>query len=265
MRYRSRHCFVAACLMALTVSTSTARAEPAGNATSQSDETTVEFFQAIQDEQVSVQFIPISSQRGNVLIDNKTDAPITLKLPNAFAAVPVLAQLGQQGFGQQAGGGGGSNQAVGGGMDAGGRGQGQNFGGGNNGQIGGFMRIVPDRPRKLKAITVCLEHGKPEPNPRIAYTMMPIEKYTNDDRIAILCSQLARRELSQNVAQAAAWHLANGFEWEKLSKLNRLESKYLGNIRFFAASEIDRATKFVESFEMSQDSNDEAKLTFMSR
>ena len=214
----------------------------------------IDLFQAAADEQIGLRFIPIDASRGNLLIDNQTGELLTIKLPDAFAAVPVLAQFGQQGFGQQGGGqqgggGGGASQAVGGGLDQGGGGQnfGQNQGQGNR-QVGGFMRIAPNRPRKVKAITVCLEHGKPEPNPRIKYTIMPIGDYTEDKRVAKLCSSLARRDISQNAAQAAAWHLANGLDWEKIAKLNRVESKYLGNIRFFRSKEITAAKKFIESF-----------------
>ncbi|QDT08430.1 hypothetical protein [Planctomycetes bacterium K23_9] len=213
----------------------------------QDSEVAVSFFEAIDGEQIQVRFIPVDAFHGNILIHNQTDTPLTIQLPTAFAAVPVLAQLGgfgqgQQGFGQQAAGG-GANQAVGGGVDQGGQ------AGGNNRNPGGFMRIAPDRPRKLKASTVCLEHGKPEPNPRIKYTIMPIDKYSSDERIAKLCSDLSQRKLPRNVAQAAAWRLANGLPWKEIASLNRMESKYLGNIRFFTAREIDQAKEFVDSFD----------------
>ena len=230
-------------------------AEPNRNLRVPSGESAIDLFEAAADEQVTLRFIPVDASRGNLLIDNQTNEVLTIKLPSAFAAVPVLAQFGQQGFGQQGQQGGGASQAVGGGPDQGGGGQnfgqglGQGFGQGQgNRQIGGFMRVAPDRPRKVKAITVCLEHGKPEPNPRIAYTIMPIADYTDDERIAKLCRNLARHDISQNAAQAAAWHLANDLDWNKIAKLNRVESKYLGNIRFFSSKEIDTAKTFTESF-----------------
>ncbi|NND98162.1 MAG: hypothetical protein HKN47_12615 [Pirellulaceae bacterium] len=212
----------------------------------------VDLFQAIDAGDVAAQFIPANAMRANVLIRNTTTRELHVKLPDAIAAVPILAQFGQQGFGQQAqgpgggGGGGGSNQAVGGGMDAGGR-QGQNFGQGAGGQQpGGFMRIGPQKTRKVKATTVCLEHGKPDPHPRIAYKMIPIGQYTDDPRVAELCAKLGQRELDQTVAQAAAWHFANGLDWNALASINSLESKYLGNVPFFTSAELEKAKSLVK-------------------
>ena len=49
--------------------------------------------------QIAVKLIPKDSTQCRVLIENKTDKPLTVKLPETFAGVPVLAQ--------RAGGGGG--------------------------------------------------------------------------------------------------------------------------------------------------------------
>jgi len=116
----------------------------------------------------------------------------------------------------------------------------------------GFMRIEPEKTRKLTATTVCLEHGKPDPHPRIAYQMIPIEKFTDNAQVVELCRQLGRHEIAQTTAQAAAWHLANGLSWEKIAGINRLESRYLGNIKFFKPAELKRAKEFVESLSMDE-------------
>ncbi len=229
---------------------------------------TVELFDAIDAGLVAVQFIPANAAKANVLIENKTELLLHVELPDAIAAVPVLAQFGQgggqNGFGQPGGGqNGGASQGVGGGLNAG-NGQGfgnglgnggNNFGGndfggrqgGGNGLGMGFMRIAPQKTRKLTARTVCLEHGKPDPNPRIAYRMIPIESFTENAKVAELCRQLGRGEVAQRTAQAAAWHLANGLSWERLAGINRLESRYLGNIKYFKADELKRAKEFVAS------------------
>ena len=243
---------------------------------------TVELFGAIDAGQVAVKFIPTSAAKANVLIENMTDLVLHVELPDAIAAVPVLAQFGQ-GPGQNDRGGGGfagfsaggqngnASQGVGGGLNQGnGRGLGNGFGnggnqfggnqfGGNNlGQQGGvnglgmgFMRIAPQKTRKLTARTVCLEHGKPDPNPRIAYRMIPIELLTDDTEVAELCRQLGRGEVAQKTAQAAAWHLASGLSWEQLAGINRMESRYLGNIKFFQPGELKRAKEFVTSLRAS--------------
>ena len=228
----------------------------------------VELFRAIDAGQLEVQFIPLNATDANVLIANKTPQAVHVQLPDAIAAVAVLRQF-DQGFGQgPAGGGGGNNgtQGVGGVLNGGGN-QGvgnqgfgnQGFGnagvgnaGGGGGRQGpgfggGFMRIPPRATRKLTATTVCLEHGKAEPNPRVKYRMIPIAEYTTDERLALLCQRLGTGEIEPNTAQAAAWHLANDLNWSELSRLNRVESKYLGNIRFFTQRELKAAKDAVAS------------------
>lgn len=114
------------------------------------------------------------------------------------------------------------------------------------------MRIPPQKTRKMKATTVCLEHGKPEPNPRIQYRILPINQFSDDARVAQLCEQLAAGKVSQNTAQAAAWHLANRLTWQRLASINRVESRYRGNIKFFKANELKQAQQFVASIESSR-------------
>jgi hypothetical protein len=225
----------------------------------------LDMFQAMDSGQIDVKFIPLNAARANVLIKNKTDRPLHILLPESFAAVPVLGQLGQQFGAAGDGGGGGASQGVGGGLNAGGNqglGNGnQGFGNGNQGfgnrQQGGgqqgnglglgFMRIPPEKTRKLKATTVCLEYGKPEPNPRLAYRMIPISQLSEDDRVDLLCKKLGRGEISQNTAQAAAWHLANHMNWEQLARINRIESRYVGNIKRFKPGELRSAKNAVQA------------------
>ena len=62
---------------------------------------------------VDVKYIPNDSRSAQIVIDNKSDQPLTLRLPKAFVGVPVLAQFGGGGIGGGGMGGGG----MGGGMD----------------------------------------------------------------------------------------------------------------------------------------------------
>ncbi|GAA5507044.1 hypothetical protein [Novipirellula caenicola] len=238
----------------------------------------IALFEAIDSKQVSVQFIALDANRANVLIENNTNHVLHLELPDAIAAVPVLAQFGfggqqQAGFGAAQGQAGqsGGNQSVGGGFQQGGQ-QGGNAFGNNFGNVGGgnarqndgfgmgFMRIAPQKTRKLVATTVCLEQGKPEPNAKVKYRMVPIEQYTQDARLIELCRQLALKNVSQNVAQAVAWHYANGLTWEKLGKLNRIESRYLGNVPMFRAQELKDAKTLAEALETSHGENSQSQL-----
>src|SRR4030042_731317 len=98
------------------------------------DHKTVEMFQAIKDGQINVKLIPKDSTECGVLVENKTKQPLNVKLPEAFAGVPVLAQVGGAGVNNPGGWGGGGNnrnwnnnsgnQGFGGGMGMGGMGMG---------------------------------------------------------------------------------------------------------------------------------------------
>lgn len=211
------------------------------------DTAAVKLFDALNSEQVNVKFIPANSVTANVLVENKTNQVLHIELPEAIAAVPILAQFGQQ-FGQQqqggGGGGGGGNQSVAGGFNGGGNGGQQ---GGDQGLQGGFFRIAPKKTRKLKAMTVCMEYGRPDPNPRVAYKMVPITELTTDKKVIELCTKLGQKTVDQKVAQAVAWHLANGLEWNQIAKINRLQSRYLGNIPMFTANQMRKAKELLES------------------
>ena len=163
---------------------------------------------------VSVKYIPNDSRSAQIVVTNRSDRPLTLRLPDQFAGVPVLAQMGGNGGGQAgfgAGGIGASPQTTGG---AGPQNQGRNVGGA---QGGGMFSLPPEKTRVVKVTTVCLEHGKPEPSPLRPYKLVELESYSNDPRLAELMTSIGKGEVSQKVAQAAAWHIANGLTWEQLA------------------------------------------------
>ncbi|WP_237607205.1 hypothetical protein [Roseimaritima sediminicola] len=222
----------------------------------------VEFFQAMENGDIDVKFIPRNAAEANVIIKNKTDKPLHIRLPDAFAGVPVNAQfggMGGMGMGGMGGGMGmggmggmgggmGMGQAMGGGMGGmGGMGGGMGMGGmgGGMGMGMGAMRIAPEKVRKLAVTTVCLEHGKPDPTPKMAYKIVPLDVVTKDERVASLCSMLGRRQIAQNTAQAATWHLTDGLKWRELAAKNRVESRYSGNVPFFTPVELRQAMTVV--------------------
>ncbi len=195
---------------------------------------TVEMFEAIKAGQVEVQLIVKDSTQANVLLTNKTDKPLNVKLPEAFAGVPILAQFGggglggggfggggQGGFGGGGLGGGGGSQGIGGGLGGGGLGGGGGglggggFGGGGGG--GGLFNVAPEKVGKLKVACMCLEHGKKEPQASIKYEIKPIESFTDKPAVHELCKMLGSGQISQRAAQAAAWHLNNNMTWDVLA------------------------------------------------
>ncbi len=214
------------------------------------------FFDAMSSGKISVEFIAKDATRATVIIHNKTDKPIDVRLPETFAAVPeaVLAQMGGMGgmgggMGGMGGGMGGmgGGQGMGGGMGGGGMG---GMGGGGMGGMGGMMRVETNKPAKIQAQTVCLEFGKKDPNPRMKYAIIPLDKFNSNPEVAEICAALGRNELSQNVAQAAAWHVANDLSWERLRTLPKVVSRYTGIEFYFTDYEVAaarRAVTFVQS------------------
>ncbi len=163
------------------------------------DAQTVDMFQGMKDGDLAVKFIPKDSREARLSIENKTQKPLNVKLPDAFAGVPVLAQQAnqnRQGNNQQ-------QQGVGGG--------GQGMGG------GGMFCVPPEKIESLKVPTVCLEHGKAEPRPTTPYMIEPLESFTQAPGVSEVCQMLGQGKISQRVAQAVAWHLNNNMSWDQLA------------------------------------------------
>ena len=170
---------------------------------------TVEMFSAIENGQIAVKLIPKDSTQCRIFIENKTDKPLNVKLPETFAGVPVLAQ--------RPGGGGGSTTRPGGSSSSGGN---QSMGGGMGGGMMGGMgmfNVPPEKVGQLLVPTVCLEHGKGEPNARIPYEIKPLETVTTKPAVAELCRTLGTGQINQRAAQAAAWSLNNDMSWQELA------------------------------------------------
>jgi len=235
--YRFGRMTWAAVVVALVLSPAMARAvTPASKALSAKPKgDVVEFFTAIASGDIEVRFIPKDATKATITIKNKSDRPLAIKMPEAFAGVPVLAQFGGgMGMGGMGGGMGGMG-GMGGGM-GGGQGMGMGMGGmgggmggmgggmggmGGGGFGGGFMNVAPDRIRRFKIDAVCLEHGKRDPSPNVAYALIPIDSFTKNAEVVEVCKMLGRGEIPQNTAQAAAWHIANGLTWEELAAKDR--------------------------------------------
>ncbi len=261
----------------------------------------VELFEGVKEGKLEVRLIPTDSSVGTVVITNKADQPVNVKLPRTFAGVPVNAQMGMGGMGMGGMGGmgggmmggmggmggmgmgggmggmGGGMQGMGGGMGGMGGGMmggmggmgGMGMGGGMGGMGGmgmggmgggGMFRVAPDKPGKFRVTTVCLEHGKTEPNSRVPYTIVPLEKLNQDPAISKVCDLLGQGRIGQHTAQAAAWHIANGLSWDYLATKNRSESRYTGNVPFFHESELHAAMQVVASIRFEQQQEQATQL-----
>ena len=216
----------------------------------------IEMFAGIEKGDIEVLLIPKDSTMSNVVIKNKTAKPLSVKLPETFAAVPVMAQLGGlagmmggggaggAGGGSSRSGGGGGGQSMGGGM-GGGRGGGMGGGmGGMGGMGGGMFNIPPEKDGKFRVATVCLEHGKREPQSSMKYEIKPLEQVTDKPAVREICKMLGQGQLDQRVAQAAAWHVANDMSWEQLATK---QSKHLTGwvTPYFTPAQIQAAMRAV--------------------
>ncbi len=193
-----------------------------------------DLFDAESDGLVEIRFIPNDSRSAQVVLKNTSGKPLTLKMPAAFAGVPVLAQMGAGGMGGMGMGGGmggmggmgGGGQSMGGGFGnqgmngmggMGGMGGGMGGMGGMGMPPGGAFSIPPEKTKVVKVTTVCLEHGKKEPSSRMAYKLVPLDDFSTDPALRSLVESLGRGEMTQKVAQAATWHVANGLTWQQLA------------------------------------------------
>lgn len=203
----------------------------------------VELFAGMESGEIEVKVFPKDATKGTVTIKNNTDKPLTIKVPAALAGVPVLGQIGCPLGGGGGGGGnnnnGGGNQGFGGGM-MGGMGMG-GMGGMMGGMGGGMFNIAPEKVAKIKLVTVCLDHGKDDPNPHVEYQLVPIESYAKDPAVAEVIKLMVAGKLDQHSAQAAAWHLQNGLTWPELA--TKVGAKHLnGSIEpYFTAAHLKRA------------------------
>ena len=195
----------------------------------------VDLFEAIDAKQVTVKLIPKNAMEGTVLIENKTDKPLTVKVPEAVAGVSIHAQMGGMGgmgMGGMGGGGmggggmgGGGGQAMGGGMGGGGMGGGGMGGGGMGGGGmggggmggGGFFSIPAEKIVSIPLNSVCLEHGKPEPTPASKYTIVPLSRVSTDPVLYQLLKKVGTGKVDPQAAQAAAWHLTDKMSFQELA------------------------------------------------
>jgi hypothetical protein len=213
----------------------------------------VEFFAAVEAKQIAARFIPRDSRRATIWIENKTDKPLSIQMPAAFGGAPVLAQAGGGFFPPPGGGGGGgaAPQRVGfpgngfpGMLDGGFAGGGGGGPGGMPGAGIGFFSVPAGKTIKTKVPCVCLEHGKPDPKPRVPYEVVRIESICAKPELAELLTTLGTGRGNQRVVQAAAWHLANDMSWERLDALNIKRITGLRQ-RWFHPAELEAAKQLV--------------------
>jgi hypothetical protein len=207
----------------------------------------VDVFDAIDQGVIDVKFIAKDSQAGRLILTNKTNQPVDVIIPDAFAGVPVLKQFGggmggggMGGGGQQSVGGGGGGGRGGGG---GGRGGGGRGGGGRGG--GGRFNIAPEAVNRIDVPLVCLDHGLRDPSTNKPYEIRPIEDVVSDPAVIEVIKAYTTGEIDPAATQAAIWHLNSKVSWQELS------AKLTGTVRnvvresYFSQDQIKEAMSIV--------------------
>lgn len=114
-------------------------------------------------------------------------------------------------------------------------------------QFQGFAAIPAKKTIQLQMRTVCLNYGRPEPNPGLPYLLTSVEQFSSDPVLASLLENYSPRA-DQKVVQAAAWHLANGLSWEQLAQLPDRRLRGTG-ARLFSARQVQSAESLLTSLE----------------
>ena len=173
--------------------------------------TPVALLDAIEAGTIDVKLVVKNIQQARIIAKNNTDQPLTIQIPEAFAAVPVLAQTTQ--------------------------------GGGGTGS--GLFNVPPEKVAKHDIGFICLEHGKPDPRRSMEYEIKPISAMTTDPAVIEVLRLRGRGQVPHAVAQAAVWHLANGLSWQQLATK---EQKKLSapNTSYFSRSALQWAMQLVQ-------------------
>ncbi len=217
------------------------KATPKSYATANTQGSSVEFFDAVDAGQINAKFIALNDHEAKLIVTNNTNQPVNLKLPEAFAGVPVAAQFGGGGGARGGGGGartgggggGGGQQSVGGGGGGGGLG-----GGGGGGGGGGFFSVPPEKTAKIDIAVVCLDHGLRDPSSSAPYKMVPADSHVDRPAVVELLKAFGRGELNHAATQAAAWHLNSNLSWQQLAAKQQGTKRSFRRPPYFSADEI---------------------------
>ncbi len=214
----------------------------------------VDMFAAIENGQIKVQIFPRDATQARLVVTNETDQPISVALPPAFAATPVLAQFNNPVQAAK------SPQPVGV-APQGNNGPGlPNFNnpiGRNNGggpaiaglnPLGALFNIPPEKVEQVKLKAVCLQAERAQPNPRVAYEVKPLAAVCDKPALYEICRLLSDPSVSQKALQAAAWHYANGLSWDDLAA-KRMKNPWGPSPLYFTKAEIQQAKKLAEAAE----------------
>lgn len=191
---------------------------------------TVKLFDGIQRGQLVVHVVPQSYFLTSIRIKNVSSEPLHVVMPEVFAAVATKRLATLQTLARNRG---SDTLELGGNYDPGGS---QSLGGSfyyrQPGQVdesviaGGAPKprvleftLLPSKTTSFQVPSFCMEFGKPDPNPKIAYTLVPLDVVTKSRAIRSVLIEYGKGKYHQAIAQLAMWHVANGASWADLSRV----------------------------------------------
>lgn len=207
-------------------------------AQSDSESKALNVFEAMQSRQIEVKLTQRSEKSGTLFLRNPSKESVTLQFPESFVGIHVTNPNFLAGNGQ-------ALPQTGGGTTAQSTANSINF---------PDRKVSADAPEpdsldkaetaetkaadaekaaartrqvevpagktlQLPVTSVCLEYGKPEPNSKMPYLIIPVERYSRNPVLHELLPLFAKHRISQKTAQAAAWHVSNGLSWVDLSSI----------------------------------------------
>ena len=214
----------------------------------------VDLFVLLQQQSLSAQMIVRDPYHARLILTNRSNAPLSVQLPDALAARPILAQMGNNIFGQPTPSNRSSAQAsqtVGGtpssssssNRSSNNNNPFQNFFNPNN--MNNVFNIAPEQVRTIEVRCLCLEQGKPNPRSAVKYELVKLSEVNDDPRLAEVLRANARGEVTQEVAQAAAWHIANEMSWDELAGLTQRIALNASR-PWFHAQQLQQAKRLVD-------------------
>ena len=226
-------------------------------------QTVVDLFAGIQKGQIEAKLVAKDFTQCRLMVTNKTDAPISVRLPDVFAGVPVLAQLGMNAPGLN------NNQP-----NSNNRNQkapqslgltsplGNMLNGINGNNPGGqhAFNIPPEKVEKIKLKAVCLDHGKPAPTHTTSFELKAFESVVQQPEVYEICRMMGQETVSQRVAQAAVWHLVNNLSWKDMA-LSGLKALFGPDAGHFTAAEIQAAQRVLKQATKTVSSRPPAQAT----
>ncbi|RLT10384.1 MAG: hypothetical protein DWI21_04225 [Planctomycetota bacterium] len=74
-----------------------------------------------------------------------------------------------------------------------------------------------DRIVRVTYRSVCLEHGKAEPNSGMTYRISKVEDFNENPILAETLKMVATGQIDPQAGQAATWHITDNMSWEQLA------------------------------------------------